>query len=366
MSVPTYLGSATFWKSFVTPNRYSFDKIPDLSGKVAIVSGANTGIGYAITVSLAAHGCHVVMACRSESKCRDAMIKIREEVATIANKYANKSSGKGKAATTTVIKNAEDVKLDFLELDNNDLSKVQAAAQTFLKRGLPLHILINNAGIMGTPFTLSVDGIEQQFAVNYVAVFAFTMALLDRMKESQPSRIVIVNSMGHEMSVPGGINIDRINDESEGKPSSRYGRSKFACMLFMRALNRRLSSSPDTQHVYVNCAHPGMVDTEMCYHSGDSEGFIPSLAMRIITKTLAYTPMDGALTPLYCATSPEIEEFVDKKGSDDANNSNGIKGRYFIPVAKELRPSKLTNSIELQESVWAYTEKLVAEKLQKA
>ncbi|KAF8938966.1 hypothetical protein EDD21DRAFT_374667 [Dissophora ornata] len=340
MSFPSYLGTGAFWKTFFTSDRYSYNKIPVLAGKVAIVTGANAGIGFATTVGLASRGAHVIMACRSESKCLAAMIKIREEIKT---RFPNAP---------------KDVRLDFLELDMNDLSKVQASAQEFLKRGLPLHILINNAGIMGTPWELSADGVEQQFAVNYLATFVFTMALLDKIKESQPSRIVIVNSIGHEMSVPGGIKLDLINDESEGNPSSRYGRSKFASMLFMRSLARRLSTT--APNVYVNAAHPGIVDTEMCRHSADSWGRVPAFFMRTIAKTVAYTPEQGALTPLYCATSPEIEKSISKK--DDVK---GIKGKFFIPIAKQLRPSKLTNSVELQEKVWEYTEKLVAEKLDK-
>ncbi|KAG0353555.1 hypothetical protein BC939DRAFT_448274 [Gamsiella multidivaricata] len=338
MSFPTYLGNSAFWKTFFTPDRYSYDKIPDLSGKVAIVTGANAGIGYAITVGLASRGAHVIMACRSESKCTKAMAEIRDEI---------------KAKFPDAPK---DVQLEFLELDLNDLNKVKAAAETFLSRGLPLHILINNAGIMGTPWRLSADGIEEQFAVNYLATFVFTMGLLDKLKESQPSRIVLVNSVGHEMSVSGGINIDRINDESEGHPSARYGRSKFASMLFMKSLTRRLAS----EQIYVNSAHPGIVDTEMCRHSADAYGCFLTQIMRLTAKTVAYTPAKGALTPLYCATSPEIEEKAEKD-----SDVSGIRGKFFIPIANELRPSKLTESVELQEKVWAYTEKLISEKLNK-
>jgi NAD(P)-dependent dehydrogenase (short-subunit alcohol dehydrogenase family) len=138
-----------FWKTFITPNRYSHDQIPDLTGKVAIVTGANTGLGYATTVALAAHGAHVFLACRNKQRAEDAITRATAE---IKETYPH----------------ASEPKLEFLELDLNDMTKSRQAAQEFLKKGLPLHILINNSGIMMCPFALSADGIETQFAVNHM------------------------------------------------------------------------------------------------------------------------------------------------------------------------------------------------------
>lgn len=142
-----------FLKTFFTPDRYSHDRIPQLDHKVAIVTGANTGIGYATTVALAAHGARVFMACRSETKCNEAITKIREE---IEQNYPHSRAAK------------EGPLLEFLQLDLNDISATQGSAKRFLDKGLPLHILINNAGIGASPFTLSADGIEQMFAVNHL------------------------------------------------------------------------------------------------------------------------------------------------------------------------------------------------------
>lgn len=192
----------TMWKTYFTAPHFTNDEIPDLTGKVAIVTGANGGVGYATTVALAAHGARVFMACRSEARAKEAMDKVRQEIKKDYPRYQG------------------EVKLDFLELDLGDLTKVHRAAKTFLDENLPLHILINNSGVASSPIKLSADGLEYMFAVNhlgYVASiyryqridglssllpssvfillnshFVFTLALLDRIKESQPSRIVNV------------------------------------------------------------------------------------------------------------------------------------------------------------------------------
>ncbi|KAF9132465.1 hypothetical protein BGW39_000102 [Mortierella sp. 14UC] len=137
-----------FWKTFVTPNRYSHDQIPNLAGKIAIVTGANTGLGYATTVALATHSAHVFLACRSKQRAEDAIERAKAEIKTYPAALAPQ--------------------LEFLELDLNDMNKSRQAALEFLEKGLPLHILINNSGIMIVPFALSADGIETQFAVNHM------------------------------------------------------------------------------------------------------------------------------------------------------------------------------------------------------
>ncbi|KAF9144543.1 hypothetical protein BG015_000073, partial [Linnemannia schmuckeri] len=149
MAFTSSLTQLAFWKTFITPNRFSHDQIPDLSGKVAIVTGANRGLGYATTVALAAHGAHVFLACRTKQRAEDAIERAKAE---IKGTYPNAVAGQ----------------LEFLELDLNDMSKAHLAAKEFLKKGLPLHILINNAGIVMCPFALSADGIETQFAVNHM------------------------------------------------------------------------------------------------------------------------------------------------------------------------------------------------------
>ncbi|GJJ74804.1 hypothetical protein EMPS_07162 [Entomortierella parvispora] len=315
-----------WWKTLVTTRRYSYNKIPDQTGKIAIVTGANTGLGYATTVALASRGAHVFLACRSKERALAAIERAKKE---IKDKYPQ----------------APTPKLEFLELDLNDIKKSQRAADEFLSKGLPLHLLVNNSGIMMTPFGLSADGIEQQFAVNHVGHFVFTMALLGRIKESGTSRIVILSSMGHEGPVKGGIDFETLNDETKSNTFSRYGRSKLANILFAKALARRLA---DTQ-VFVNVAHPGFVNTELARHTSDVFGGFTARVFSIMANLMAMKPSVGALTQLYLATSPEIEK-------------KNVRGRYFIPIANEIHPSAYARDEKLQERLWAFTEKLVEEK----
>lgn len=138
-----------YWRSFFHEDGYSHDQIPDLTGKIAIVTGANSGLGYATTVALAAHGAQVFLACRSKQRAQEAIDRANEEIKI---KYPK----------------APAPQLQFLELDLSDMNKTQQAAQEFLKKGLPLHILVNNSGIIGGSLELSADGIESEFAVNHM------------------------------------------------------------------------------------------------------------------------------------------------------------------------------------------------------
>ncbi|KAG0367499.1 hypothetical protein BGX24_003201 [Mortierella sp. AD032] len=308
-----------YWKTYFTPRRYSYDKIPDQTGKIAIVTGANSGLGYATMVGLAGHGAHVFLACRSKDRALAAIERAKKE---IKEKYPQ-------AATP---------KLEFLELDLNDMNKCKQASKEFLDKDLPLHLLVNNSGIIMTPFALSANSIEQQFAVNHMGHFIFTMALLDRIKESQSSRIVILSSFAHEGSTKGGIDFDTLNEEKKSDTVTRYGRSKLANVLFAKALAR----------LYVNIVHPGYVATEWASHSQDSRSTFMTKLFEKLNKVFAMTPEVGALTQLYVATSPEI---VDKN----------IRGRYFIPIAYEIQTSAYGQDEQLQEKLWSFTEKLVRE-----
>jgi retinol dehydrogenase-14 len=187
-----------FWKTLVQKSKFSTEDIPDLTGKIAIVTGANSGLGYATTVALASHGAHVFLACRSEAKAREAIERARVEIrGGSSSGRASSFSSPATTTTTTPTKtssapnspkmsassaaavagskylkdkdgNALEPKLEFLQLDLNDMNSCSRAAKEFLEKGLPLHILINNGGIMTSPFALSADGIEQQFAVNHM------------------------------------------------------------------------------------------------------------------------------------------------------------------------------------------------------
>ncbi|KAG0283100.1 hypothetical protein BGZ96_012534 [Linnemannia gamsii] len=325
-----------YWRSFFHGDGYSHDQIPDLTGKVAIVTGANSGLGYATTVALAAHGARVFLACRSKQRAQEAIVRAKEEIKT---KYPK----------------ALAPQLEFLELDLGDMNKTQQAAQEFLTQGLPLHILVNNSGIVGGSLELSADGIESEFAVNHMGHFVFTLALLDRIKESQPSRIIIMSSLFHEKAT--GINYDTIFKTGDiPQPHhqpvyDRYARSKLANVLFARALTRRVINEP---HLYVNACHPGYVSTRATQPTPRQEATIFSRCLDGLEESfhslVAWPVERGVLTQLYLATSPEIE-------------SREIRGRYFGPIANEIEPSTYARDEKLQDELWTYSEKLANEKL---
>ncbi|KAK5814358.1 hypothetical protein F5H01DRAFT_23872 [Linnemannia elongata] len=314
-----------FWKTYFTPDRYSIAQIPDLTGKVAIVTGANTGLGYTTMVALAGRGAHVFLACRSQKR---AIAAIETALLEIRSKYP--------LLTTAP-------KLEFLELDLMDINKTQQAAKEFLRKGLPLHILVCNAGIQVVPFELSADGIEAIFAVNHIGHFVFTIALLDRLKTSQPSRVVMISSIAHEAFPPRvGIDFDTLNDPTMSTDLSRYGRSKLANVLFAKALARRVAND----NVYVNACHPGFIPRFLEPQDDTWKEWFDCIVKNAVTLTAER----AALTQLYLATSPEIEE-------------RDVRGKYFIPVANEIEPAALARNERLQEELWAFSEDIVREKV---
>ncbi|KAG0335921.1 Retinol dehydrogenase 14, partial [Podila humilis] len=336
--MPEYLKDINFYMSLVTPDHFSYDQIPDLTGKVALVTGANQGIGYATTLGLVAHGARVVMACRSQERAQEAIEQLHKDV---LEQYP-----KSVVAGELCVDHGRRLPLDFLSLDLNNLKSVHQAVQEFLSRGLPLHILINNSGVGGVSWGLSEDGIENHFAINHLGHFVLTTGLLDRMKESQPARIVVVSALLYD-DLPGGVfDLSKINDESVGDPLKRYARSKMANILFANALQRRLLND----RIYVNSLHPGVVDTGMAHNFHNHMSDILSQVMRRVSKFMLVTKDQGALTQLYLATSPEVE------------NMN-IRGRFFIPVAKELALNTKAQDVMIQEELWKFSEDVAKEKI---
>ncbi|KAF8936336.1 hypothetical protein EDD21DRAFT_212205 [Dissophora ornata] len=324
-----------FWKTFFSGAHYSYDDIPDLSGKVAIVTGATGGLGYATVVALAAHGAHVFLACRNRVKAEEAIERAHADILQLQFDFPNSKH------TTHYDHEKNRPKLEFLELELGEMRKAQAAATEFLNRGLPLHILICSGGIKNREFELTEDGYESHFGINHLGHFVFTTALLERIRESAPARIVILTSMAHEIPPSNkAIDFKSLRDpKAQQHTLRRYGQSKLANVLFGKALARRLRND----RVYVNMAHPGCVDSQIrkMVLKSDNRHFHEFSRLWL---QLAYTDKDAALTLLYCATSPEIVE-------------RDMRGRYFIPIANELRPNPISESVDLQEELWAYSDK---------
>ncbi|KAF9899316.1 hypothetical protein BX616_003104 [Lobosporangium transversale] len=318
-----FIYNVDYWKTFVQPSNFSLENIPDLTSKVAIVTGANAGLGYETALELARHGAHVFLACRNQTKALEAIEKMEKELAETAPQLYPK--------------------VDFLFLDLSNLRIVAQSAKEFLSKGLPLHILINNAGLGLIPSKLSKDGIENVFAVNHMGHFLFTQLLLPKIIESQPSRVVILSSLSHALNLPeGGIQFGTLSQVDAESAAVNYNRSKLANILYTKALARRLTDAGHDK-VFVNSLHPGY-----CYTGIDNEtqalfGHAASKAI-IKTRELVGRPaVDGTITSLYCATSPEIEE-------------KSLTGRFFVPDAHELRPSSYAMDEELQERLYKYSE----------
>ncbi|CAK4715138.1 unnamed protein product [Aphanomyces euteiches] len=274
---------------------FSFEDIPQLDGKVAIVTGSNTGIGFVTARELAKKGCHVVFASRSLEKTLAGIAAIKPQV-----------------AKSTV--------LEFIPLDLLDLKSVYPFAEAFKARGLPLHILINNAGVMIPPFQLSVNGIESQFATNHVAHHALTMALLPILEASAPSRVVVVRSVLHRIAPgPTGLDLDNLNNEAKYSTWKSYGQSKIANIYFARELSRQLRVR-GVNNVY-----------------------------RIL-NLFAISATDGAKTQLYVATSNDIVK-------------NDWHGQYFQPIANLSETNTKARNMDEGKRLWAFTEALIKEKV---
>src|SRR6201982_299350 len=186
--------------------------IPDQTGRVAVITGANTGLGYETALALAAHGAHVLLAVRNLDKGKDA------------------------AARITAQSPGADVALQ--ELDLTSLDAVRAAAEQLRSDYDRIDLLINNAGVMYTPKSTTKDGFELQFGTNHLGHFAFTGLLLDRLLGVGGSRVVTVSSMGHRFA--SGIRLDDPQWEHEYSRVRAYGQAKLANLLFTYELQRRL------------------------------------------------------------------------------------------------------------------------------
>jgi retinol dehydrogenase-12 len=239
-----------------------------LSGRVALVTGANTGIGRVTARELAKQGAKVFVACRSLDRTQAVLDEI------------NALAGAGAA--------------EWLELDLGDFDSIRACAKAFLARGQALHLLINNAGVAGAR-GLSKSGFEVAFGVNHVGHFLLTRLLTDHIKSSAPARIVTVASRAHRMAK--GIDFDAVRQATRSLSAiPEYATSKLANILFSAELARRLAGSG----VNTYSLHPGVV-------ASDIWRSVP-WPLRPLFKLRGISNEDGAKTTLYCATSGKTAE----------------------------------------------------------
>ncbi|KAL4603821.1 hypothetical protein ACB098_10G128900 [Castanea mollissima] len=283
----------------------------DGTGLTAIVTGASSGLGAETTRVLSLRGVHVIMAVRNT----DAGKNVKEQI----------------------LKENPNAKIDVMELDLTSMGSVRKFASDYNASGLPLNLLINNAGVMATPFKLSQDNIELQFATNHIGHFLLTNHLLETMKKTardsnKEGRIVNLSSMAHKYAYREGIRFDKINDESGYNSISAYGQSKLANILHANELARRLKE--EGVDITANSLHPGMIATNLLrYHS------FMNVLTHALGKFMLKNVQQGAATQCYVALHPQVK---------------GISGEYFADSNK-AEASALSQDAELARKLWDFS-----------
>ncbi|OKJ76394.1 oxidoreductase [Streptomyces sp. CB02460] len=252
---------------------WSARDIPDQSGRTAVVTGANSGIGLITARELARCGARVLLACRDERRGEEAAARIR---------YA--------------VRGAD---VEFAPLDLADLSSVRAFAKGL--RADRIDLLVNNAGVMALPYGRTADGFETQFGVNHLGHFALTGLLLPKLVATGGARVVTVSSGLHAL---GNIDMGDLNSERNYRRWTAYGRSKTANLLFAHELARRLAAAGSG--LVAAAAHPGLAATNLHTAGARLEGRRVVERVMDLTNLLAQPASAGALPTLYAATAPGV------------------------------------------------------------
>ncbi|MET4431083.1 NAD(P)-dependent dehydrogenase (short-subunit alcohol dehydrogenase family) [Mycolicibacterium sp. 624] len=303
--------------SMVVPmsTKWTEHDVPSQEGRVAIVTGSNTGLGFHTARVLAEHGARVVLAVRNTDKGRDAAVEIA--------------------------KTAPGADVTVHELDLGSLASVRDAAEK-LKATYPLiDLLINNAGVMYPPKQTTKDGFELQFGTNHLGHFAFTGLLLDHILPVEGSRVVVVASMAH--NIRAGIHFDDLQSKRSYNRVSAYGQSKLANLMFAYDLQRRLAAK-NAQTIAV-AAHPGLSNTELMRH-------IPGANLPGVMKAaglVTNSPAMGALATLRAATDPAV------KGGQ-YYGPDGFQELRGYPVL--VKSSAQSHDKTIQDKLWTVSEEL--------
>jgi NAD(P)-dependent dehydrogenase (short-subunit alcohol dehydrogenase family) len=316
-----------FYKSF-----NPVTDLPDLSGKVIIVTGGNTGIGYATVKHLARRGAKVYMAARNKSKAEEAITKLKGE---------GLAPGNGEVI--------------WLELDLSDPRNAKKTAQEFLNKETRLDVLIHNAAVLMEKYQLSTDGVQEIMLVNAISPFVLTRELLPVLNQTaaEPNtdaRIVVVASEGHRYvsGTPHFRNLDDFNNEHKSSlvpPFARYCFSKLSNILYASELQRRLDA--EGSGITVISLDPGAVNTFS--RKPQLQKF--SWLVDIIAYPFFVHPDVGGYTSAIAAASPEV-----------AQNRDKYKGAYLVPVGKLRQPSDAARDEGLAKEMWETIEGFLAEK----
>ncbi|WP_462280599.1 oxidoreductase [Salinivirga cyanobacteriivorans] len=297
---------------------FKISQISDQNGRIAIVTGANSGLGYETTLGLAKTGMKVIMACRSAEK--------------------------GTLAKQSIEKEVENPDLEVLTIDLNSLQSVRNFAQHILDKYDRLDLLINNAGIMIPPFSKTEDGFESQMGVNYFSHFLLTNLLFPLVEKTPDSRIVSLSSIAHEK---GKIDFKNLNAEQHYSRMKAYQQSKLACLMFAIELQHRIDRAG--KKVISVAAHPGV--------SGTNLGrFIPKFLYVLAWPFMifmAHSPQKAALPTLMAALEPNAKggEYYGPQGM------RGMKGKPGI-----TQPEPHAFDEKVAQKLWTISEDLTGKK----
>ncbi|XP_051489850.1 dehydrogenase/reductase SDR family member on chromosome X isoform X1 [Apus apus] len=285
---------------------------PTQNGKVAIVTGGDRGIGYQTVKHLARLGMHVVIAGNNEREGQEAVKKIQEETL----------SGK----------------VEFLYCDLASMKSIRQFVQQFRAKNCPLHVLVNNAGVMMVPERKTEDGFEEHFGLNYLGHFLLTNLLLETLKQSgthsHNARIITVSSATHYV---GKLHLNDLQSRCSYSPHGAYAQSKLALVLFTYRLQHLLTANGS--HVTANVVDPGVVNTDLYKHV-----FWVVKVVKWMTAWLVFkTPEEGASTSIYAAVSPEME---------------GAGGCYLYNEER-TKSADVAYDEELQRRLWTESCKMV-------
>jgi NAD(P)-dependent dehydrogenase (short-subunit alcohol dehydrogenase family) len=286
---------------------FNLDNVSAQTGRIAIVTGANTGLGYETAFALAAKGAKVIMACRD----RDKAEKARQEM----------------------LKQLPGVDLELMLLDMGNLQSVRDFSKFYIQKYDRLDLLIENAGLMIPPFSKTKDGFESQFGVNYLGHFLLTNLLFTLMNKTTGARIITLSSNAHKR---GKIDFKNLNAEKSYSKWGAYSQSKLACLMFAYELQRRLTKAGS--NVIALSAHPGLSNTKLWQH-------VPKLLYNLllpVSSLFMHSPRKAALPTLMAALDENIKggQYFGPTGFMEFTGTPGIVSSitvsYDEALAKEL------------------------------
>jgi NAD(P)-dependent dehydrogenase (short-subunit alcohol dehydrogenase family) len=302
-------------KEFIVSSNWTTADIPDQSGRVAIITGANTGLGLETAKALADKGAHVVLAVRNLDK--------------------------GREAAAQITTNSPNAVVTLQRLDLTSLQAIREAAEELKSAHQRIDLLINNAGVMYTDKLKTKDGFELQFGTNHLGHFTLTGLLLDRLLPIDGSRVVTVSSVGHRIMAK--IHFDDLQLDRKYNRVVAYGQSKLANLLFTYELQRRLKLSGAPTAALA--AHPGGSNTELTRN-------VPRLVKPVVDAVwplMSQSPEMGALPTLRAATDPSAQ-------GGQYYGPDGFRETRGYPVI--VKSSKQSHDEDLQRRLWTVSEEL--------